>query len=399
MLLVVCAVLASTASDAKAGESEEASAASGLGHLTEGLTLLVEARDNFREALESPELGLDEDPLQAAFESYIAAGFQTGRAASALARVSEGHAQVGLTAVSTGAFLEVIALSDGFQDLNRDWAQPAELQERLSRATLVHGPEVGSRGAIAVDGRFELALAVGPTEEVVVADPAAGFEDTVEAASAETLEAIESGEDTGMTLIQLAARWQLGLLHDARGEPPASPFGDYAFSVAARPLVFTPVGRESVSAQSGTEWMVTLRETGGEVAATAWSPPWAPESLRPEPQSLEPGTANGSTGRPYVQLTGAAPRYQALFSVGFVSQDGGAVEASCTIPVVGARVPLDSSVGQTGGQLSSSTDLLLAPTQLQALAQRPQVVCLDSSGALQVSQIDLPAGLVPAQRE
>ncbi|HEX5939174.1 MAG TPA: hypothetical protein VFZ12_02350 [Dehalococcoidia bacterium] len=383
-----------------------------LDQLVSELAMVPEVRGELLRALESPDIELDDESVDAAFRNVAANQFETGWLAFLLTLTAEHESSAAAAAAS--ASLRSLAISVFHEAL-----LVSEVQTGLADGTITL-----NQARSALSTAFAPLRAAGEDDDVVLlpeevpaptlslsrratspallAERTAAFTTTAAAADQVTTASIAAGQDVPANRLEIAALLRLALLTGRSSDPPSSAFGRYVLSVGApEQLVYSLAGRQTIGVAVGAAVPVVSFDVAddGSLGVTVLD-------VETEQGDLEVRSSSRSTigdeevsqpafGRPEASIQSGFGVYQMVVSVPFVNPANAPFRVTCMVPSLGGRVTMTLASRRAQGDLRASGRLNLAPAQIAELEQDSQLVCAGSYGTVETGRIGIPPELLP----
>jgi hypothetical protein len=383
-----------------------------LTQLAGALAANDEARTQALLALEGPSVSGEDASLDLALRNLTARGFEVAWLASLLTLAAEQKPSSEATAAGSALrdladsiLREVLAVSRIRSDLEEQ-----ALTLNQARSALVETFEqlrqAGEEDVVVLlpedIAEPTLSLARSTPTTNPFAERTAGFVTVASALDQQTTAEIISGEDVAIPRVEIAALSRLALLSGRGSEPPTSPFGSYVLEVpVADEFVYSLSGRETVGVLPDQEQPVVAFDVdaNGSVGATILDVESAEGDLQVRSSSRsvlgQDEIRQPAFGRPDASLSAGFGAYQLTVEVPFINPVNAPFRVTCLVPVFGARTTMTLASREAEGQLRASGRIVLAPQQIETLAEEPQVVCAGSYGTVETGQIVIPPELVP----
>ncbi|MEX2236574.1 MAG: hypothetical protein WEB00_03425 [Dehalococcoidia bacterium] len=379
--------------------------------LTSALAELQSRRRELLLAFEADSAESSTPAADGAFRAVISREFEVARLAALLQLSSQANLRGELGETATAAFgglalaalIEALGVNDIRGRLDLGQLTVGQAGEDLATGFERLAPPAGdSIALLPPDGtELTLGLAFAGTEPVTVSEEVALFADVIAAQQPATLESILAGQDVEPEQVDIRARTLVALLGSAGTTAPASPFGAYSMSVTVpEEMIYSLSAQSTVGVlnQRDATILVLQAEEGGVARLGSYQVVTAtglPALDLVGEAALDGVTTNlPSIGRPLAGLVQARSRYVVELAMQFVDPAGLTLTATCLVPAVGARITL---VGEEAdlGAFAGLAELTLAASQLEALAEFPQVLCVDSYGTLETGRVGVPPELLP----
>jgi hypothetical protein len=414
--MLVCALLAVSCtplpSDGEEAEVEEVtldSAALEAGQEAAALAQLVDALESMELASSRVRSGLqrpDAQPglLESDFSDLVGDQFEAARLAELLLLMAistpddspaRGAATDGLAALATSLYLAAIDSAQLYNNLKSgldsltDALIVLEAQHQATAASPQGGVVLLPAGL--ESPQLSLSLVDAPSRPVI--QPAVGFGTMAAASELEWLEEYSNSPSAAdIEAVTAAASTRVALMGGLNTIAPASPFASYALRAPAT----------SVRYQSQLEQTATLANDGDDLLVLALSDVQGVEALLlklpRDDASLEiaarssleaDGEPLPGIGRPDARLVAGAGGYRVSVFLESVNRARVEFAVTCTVPLLGARATTTADASATAGTLELSMPTVLALTQITALEEEPQIVCVDTFGTVESGRIAL----------
>jgi hypothetical protein len=226
-----------------------------------------------------------------------------------------------------------------------------------------------------------------------VLQPATDFGATAAASELAWLEEIaHSSSPADIEGATVAASTRLALINGLSAATPASPFASYALHIPTSHVLYQGDLEQTATLADGAPGLLVLRLSDDQIV---------------EAILLEPGDANASLqvrargdlraqngalpgiGRPDARLVSRGDGYGIAVALEFVNRARVEFAVTCTVPLLGARATTISDGASTAGTLDLAMTTVLALTQVTALEDEPQIVCVDTFGTVETGRIAL----------
>jgi hypothetical protein len=383
-----------------------------LQQLAVSLTTITDSRELVLEALQSPSVELDERSLNSAFRSLTANEFEIGWLAYLLTLATAEEepaeaavAEASLRSLATSAFSEAVAVNDIRSDLALGAVTLNQARSALTSTFDALRPTGEDDLVVLLPEDVPepvISLTRAGPDSQFLAEHSAGFTTVASAVEQATTAEILAGEDVSSARVELAALNRLALLSGRGSDPPTSPFGSYVLPISSpSQIVYGLSGRQTVGVIPEADLPVVALDAGeeGAIGVTVLDVEGERGDLqvRSSTRSILTGHEphEPAFGRPNASLQSGFGLYQLLVEVPFVNPASTPFHVTCVVPSLGARITMTAASQRAEGDLRASGRLVLAPTQLAALAEESQIVCAGSHGTVESGRIAIPVELVP----